>query len=409
MPHSSSSRRIAMPDLIIRNLRLPGGTIADLVIAGGRIAEVGAGLVARHPDTEVVDGRGHLALPGLVDGHMHIDKTLLGLPWMPHPAGPERRSRIETERRLRPGLGLPVRERASNLVRRCIAHGTTAIRTHVDVDPDIRLEHLHEIFAVREQFADRVDIQIVAFPQSGVITQPGTADLLEVALCEGADLLGGIDPIAVDNDLDGQLDTLFTIAERRDKGLDVHLHDAGPGGLMELTGLVERTHAQGMEGRVTVSHGFCLGAAEEADFERVAGMMAKSEVSLVTNGAGSVPLPPVKRLREQGVTVFAGNDDVRDPWSPYGDGAMLERAMLIAWRSGYRTDEDLAIAFDTATRAGARALGLEGHGLAVGARADLFTVPTEFLAEAIVSRPKRSLVVKAGAIVAHDGVLVEIM
>jgi len=397
--------RDATGDRVLGDVRLPGGEAVDLLIRGGRVAEMGPGLCARHPDLERVDGRGRLALPGLVDGHVHLDKTLTGLPWMPHPAGPSRESRIETERRLRPALPPPA-QRAANLVRRCVAAGSSAIRSHADVDPELGLAHVHALLEVRERFARQVRIQIVAFPQRGVACLPGVAELLDAAVGEGADLVGGIDPITFDGSPGAQLDVLFDIAARRGCGIDVHLHDAGQRGLAEITALAEATRAHGLGGRVTASHGFCLGAAGDEDFERVARLMAEAGVSLVTHGGGASPLPPVKRLRERGVEVFAGNDDVRDPWSPFGNGDMLERAMLLAWRSGFRTDEDLALAFDCASGAGARALGLDGHGLGPGCRADLFTVPAETLAEAVVSRPPRALVLHAGRVVARDGALV---
>ena len=215
--------------------------------------------------------------------------------------------------------------------------------------------------------------------------------------------IGGIDPIVIDRDLDGQLDTLFAIAVRRDVGIDLHLHDAGDAGLAEIIAVCERTRAAGLEGRITVSHGFSLGAATEDPFARTADAMAEAGVSLVTHGGGASPLPPVKALRERGVAVFAGNDDVRDPWSPFGNGDMLERAMLLAWRSGYRTDDDLAVAFDCAGAAGAAVLGHDGHGLAVGGRADLFTIDAETLAEAVAQQPRRDLVLKAGRLVARGG------
>ena len=101
--------------------------------------------------------------------------------------------------------------------------------------------------------------------------------------------------------------------------------------------------------------------------------------------------------------MFAGNDNIRDAWSPYGDGDMLERAMLTAWRSGFRTDDDLAVAFDLVSGAGATALSLSDHGIVEGGRADFFTVPAETLAQAVVDRPIRSLVVKAGRVVARGG------
>ncbi|MEM8743357.1 MAG: amidohydrolase family protein, partial [Pseudomonadota bacterium] len=237
----------------------------------------------------------------------------------------------------------------------------------------------------------------------GVLRAPGTADLLEAALNEGADVLGGLDPITIDNDLDGQLDTLFAIAERCSTGIDIHLHDAGPDGLTEINALCSRTNASGLSGRVTVSHGFCLGAASADEFARTADAMAAAGVSLATHGGASSPLPPVKALRERGVEVFAGNDNVRDTWSPFGNGDMLERAMLLAWRSGYRTDDDLKIALDCASGAGARVLGLQGHGLAVGDHADLFTVDAETLGEAVAQRPRRGIVLKGGSVVAREG------
>ena len=387
---------------VLANVRVGGDRTVDIVMRDGCIEDIAPNLAALTLAATRIEGDGLLALPGLVDGHMHLDKTLTGLAWVPHRAEPERMSRIEKEKELR-GTLPPVAERAANLVRCCIAHGTTAIRTHVDVDPELGLAHIHALAEVRERFAGRIDMQLVAFPQSGVMRRPGTADLLEAALTEGADLVGGIDPIIIDRDLDGQLNTLFAIAVRHDVGIDLHLHDAGEGGLTEIIAVCKRTRTAGLEGRVTVSHGFSLGGAAQDAFAHTADAMAEAGVSLVTHGGGASPLPPVKALRERGVTVFAGNDDVRDPWSPFGNGDMLERAMLLAWRSGYRTDGDLAIAFDCASSAGAAMLGLEGHGLTVGSRADLFTVDAESMAETVAQRPRRDLVLKAGRLVAQGG------
>ena len=178
---------------ILANVRLMDGEAADIVMQSDRITGIAAGLADTMPAATRIEGDGLLALLGLVDGHMHLDKTLTGCVWMGHRAGPERISRIEKEKELRDELP-PVVERAANLVRCCIAHGTTAIRTHVDVDPDLGLSHVHALAEVREQFAGHVDIQIVACPQLGVMRCPGTADLLEAGLSEGADLLGGAGP-----------------------------------------------------------------------------------------------------------------------------------------------------------------------------------------------------------------------
>ena len=385
---------------LLADVRLADGGIADLRMAEGVIDAIGPGLEAA--GAEVIDGGGLLALPGMIDGHVHLDKTLTGLPWMPYPAGPDRASRIATERGLRAQLPPPA-ERASNLVRHAVAAGTTAFRSHADIGPDIGLRHVEALLEVKAAFAHAADFQIVAFPQYGVLAAPGTLELMDEALSMGADVVGGIDPIVQDGDLDGQLDLLFRLAEKHGAGIDPHIHDLGEPGVLEIAALAERARAAGLEGRVTVSHGFCLGACPDDVFERLAGAMAEAGMSLVTHGGGASPLPPVKKLRERGVEVFVGNDDVRDTWAPYGNGDLLVRAMLLSWRSGFRADGDLAIAFDCATAAARRVFGHDDRGIAVGAPADLFTVHAETLGEAVAQHPPRGLVFKGGRLVARDG------
>ena len=386
---------------LLAKVRLADGRDVDIRMAEGVIEAIGSTLDAQ--GARVIDGGGLLALPGMFDGHVHLDKTLTGLPWFPYPAGPGRASRIATERGLRAQFPPPA-ERASNLVRKAIAAGTTAFRSHADIGPDIGVRHVEALLEVKAAFSHAADFQIVAFPQYGVLAAPGTFELMDEALGMGADVVGGIDPIVQDGDLDGQLDLLFRLAEKHGVGIDPHIHHPGEHGLREIAALAERTRATGLEGRVTVSHGFCLGACPDDVFERLAGAMAEAGMSLVTHGGGVSPLPPVKKLRERGVEVFIGNDDVRDTWAPYGDGDLLIRAMLLSWRSGYRADDDLAVAFDCASAAARRVFGHDDRGIAVGAPADLFTVHAETLGEAVAQHPPRGRVFKAGRLVASDGV-----
>lgn len=126
----------------------------------------------------------------------------------------------------------------------------------------------------------------------------------------------------------------------------------------------------------------------------------------MTNAPGDHAFPPVALLRGEGVTVFSGSDNIRDSWWPYGDGDMLGRAMMIGYRSGFYTDEELSAAFDVVTAAGAKALGLEGYGIAIGARADFVTLAAEHVPEAVVAVPKPRRVFKAGRLVAENGALV---
>jgi cytosine/adenosine deaminase-related metal-dependent hydrolase len=292
------------------------------------------------------------------------------------------------------------------LIEQVVAHGTVALRTHVDIDEDVKLDGLHALLKVREATKDLIDIQIVAFPQSGIVTCPGVADLLDNAIRDGADLVGGLDPVGIDNDLNGHLDAVFAIAERHGVGVDIHLHDPGPLGCFELRQIAARSEAAGLKGRAAVSHAFALGDVGDEEFGRTAAVLAKAAVAIMTNGPGPVPMPPVKRLVGAGVTVFAGSDNIRDAWSPYGNGDMLERVAIIGYRQGLLADEDVALAFSFATSAAARVLGLSGRELTVGAPADLIAVPGLSIPEAVADHPPRSLVMKSGRVVARDGKLV---
>jgi cytosine/adenosine deaminase-related metal-dependent hydrolase len=188
-------------DALLTHCRLADGRLVDIGIVGGRVATIGEdaapSLSNRVP---ILDIGGDLVLPGLVDGHMHLDKTLMGLPWMPHAAGPTRMSRIETEKRVLPHLPVSTEERAGNLIEACVARGTAHLRTHVDIDLESRLSKLDGVLAARERHRGLVSMQIVAFPQSGVMRCPGVLDLLDAAVRSGADLVGGIDPLEIDRD-----------------------------------------------------------------------------------------------------------------------------------------------------------------------------------------------------------------
>jgi len=374
--------------------RLDDGRLVDITIADGLIAAIDpAG-----PTREGVPLGGRLVCAGLVDGHIHLDKTMLGLGWQPHRPGDTVAERIAEENVALRGLKLSTVERASALVRQAVAHGTTLMRCHVDVDPQVRLGNLHAILEVRARFADAIDIQIVAFPQSGILAAPGTADLLDAAVADGADLVGGLDPAGIDGDVAGHLDAVFAVATRRGVGVDIHLHDFDTLGAFELRQIAERSQAAGMQGRVAVSHAFALGMVDGDEFARTADALAQGGVAIMTNGPGPVAMPPIKRLMERGVVVFAGSDNIRDAWSPYGNGDMLERAMMIGYRAGFLADDDLRLAFAMASGIAAAAMGFPGHAIRVGASADLVALDAAHVPEAVVARPGGRLVIKRGVV-----------
>ena len=388
------------------NARLPDGSRHHIEVEGGRIAAL---LPISAPPTgkDAIDLDGALVLPPLVDGHIHLDKTLLGLPWVPNQATGNRvADRIEAERKVRASRTLPEVETGSNLVRQVMASGTLHMRTHVDIDNQLGLRNLHEILKVRERFRDLVTIEIVAFPQSGVLRSPGTAELLDAAIGEGADLVGGLDPVGIDGDLDGHLDAIFAVAAKHGVGVDIHLHDGGESGIAQMLAIARRTEATGLHGKVAISHAFALGSVPTESAARTADVLARVGIAIMSHGPGGATIPPLKLLKEHGVEVFGGSDNIRDAWSPFGNGDMLDRAMMIAYRANFRHDHELALAFEMVTAAGARVLGLRDYGLKAGRPADFVAVEAENLAEAVATRPRRKLVVKAGRVIAQDGVLV---
>jgi len=338
-----------------------------------------------------------ITLPGFVDGHCHLDKSLAGLPWSPHAAEDSVRGKIANERAQRGALPLPTIERARNLLRKMIANGTTALRTHVDIDSARRLDDLQAIVALREEVRGLVEIQIVAFPQSGILSDPGTEDLLDAALRAGADLVGGLDPIGIDGDLDRHLDIVFALAERHGKGIDMHLHGRGSEGLREIAEVARRTQGAGLRGKVALSHAFSLGDAAPEELKRIADALAAAGVAIMTHAPGAAAMPPVKSLRAAGVEVFSGSDNIRDLWSPYGNADMLDRARLIGYRQNFRRDEDLLLALDLVTSAGRRVLGIADDGTEV-------LVDVETAAEAVAACPPRREVRRRNRLLARDGV-----
>jgi cytosine/adenosine deaminase-related metal-dependent hydrolase len=375
----------------------------DVLVRDGRIEAV-APHVEAGADVEVIDAAGGLLLPGLVDGHGHLDKTLWGAPWQPHSAGPTVAERIANERRVLDGLGLSPQRQSARLLRRLLACGTTHLRSHVDIAPGIGLRHLDGVLATVEEHRDWIEIELVAFPQEGVMRRPGTLELLEQAVQRGVRVLGGLDPIGIDGDPTGQLDAIFAIAGRHGCAIDIHLHDRGEDGATTIERIAERTAALGLRGRVAISHAFCLGTLAPARLDGLVELLVAQDIAVMTHApAGDTPFPPVRRLGEAGVRLFSGSDGVRDTWTPLNTGDMLERAYLIAYRSGFRDDAGLELALRMVTHGGAQVLGARDYGLHPGAAADLVLVEAGNAAEAVALHPRRRLVLKRGRVVARDG------
>jgi cytosine/adenosine deaminase-related metal-dependent hydrolase len=385
-------------NLLIRNVRPYAAAPTDILIQHGRIV---AGTAP--PNTPTLDGAGQIALPGLVEAHTHLDKSLLGLPWYRNEVGPRLIDKIDNERAVRRSLPIDPAQQSRRHAMLALSHGSTHIRSHVDVDTDCGIAGIQGVLGTREALTGLVTIDLVAFPQSGLLIRPGTVELMQQALRLGAETVGGLDPCAIDRDPKGHLDTVFGLAEKFGRGVDIHLHEPGEMGLFSTELIIERTRALGMAGRVIISHAFCLGMPDATVTDPVIEALAEASIAIMTTAPASRPVPSVLRLIKAGVTVCAGSDGIRDTWGPYGNADMLERAMFVGLRNNFRRDDELRIALDTVTTGGATALGLQGYGLTPGCGGDIVLVASETIAEAVAQHPGSRTVIKRGRIVVRAG------
>ena len=392
--------------VILSNVRPWGADAVDVVIAGSRIeAVMPAGTTA--PAGGRVDGGGLLALPGFVNAHAHVDKSWWGRPWVPYGGEATTQGRIAHERAERDALGIPSVASTTAVLREFLRHGTTATRTHVDVDLGVGLRGIETVRAAVAALAGAIEVEIVAFPQDGVIRRPGVLGLLDQAAAAGVTSIGGIDPASIDRDPVAQLDGLFAIAERRGVGLDIHLHDGGELGAFQYELILERTRRAGLAGNVTISHGFALGELPPYRQEELLDRLGEAGISWATVApVRSAPLP-WRGMLDRGIAIGLGTDGIRDLWSPYGDGDMLRTALAFARLHGLRADDEMARAVELATGRAAGFVHRDRHELAPGARADIVLLDAENVPDALVRAPARRLVIAGGRVVAKDGELVD--
>jgi len=258
---------------------------------------------------------------------------------------------------------------------------------------------------MRDDLRDGLSVQIVAFPQSGMLVRPGTVELMDEALRNGAEVVGGLDPCTIDRDPATHLDVIFDLAEKHDADVDVHLHEPGELGAFSLELILDRTRVLGWQGRVTISHAICLGGIDDPYLSRLIEQLIELDVTIMSHGpSGLRPVPSVKRLYEAGVRMCTGNDGIRDAWGPLNMPDMLLRTYLIAYRNNLRRDDEIEMVLDIATHGGARVIGVDDYGLDPGKSADFVLADGETHVEAVIEQPDRWLVVKRGKIVAREGV-----
>ncbi|WP_435162889.1 amidohydrolase [Paenibacillus glycanilyticus] len=382
----------------------------DLLIENGMIAEINTassemphGTIQDGTESTkalpVLDARGLLALPSFIEKHCHLDKTLLGDRWRPVRPVPTIFERFEIEKNTLPKLATSMKHRAETLLGTLLQAGSTHVRTHVDIYPEAGLRHLEAIQEAIAAFEDKLSVEIVAFPQHGLI-RTQSAGLVKEALARGCGLIGGVDPATVDGDIERSLQQMMELAVEADADVDLHLHDGGSIGLQTIKRLAQLTEEAGWQGRVSISHAFALGDMEGREADETAQRLAELGITIITSVPIGRTIPPVPFLRAKGVPVAVGCDNIFDSWSPFGNGDILERAGRLAERFGYNTEQALA---DTIRLITGGRTPLDSDGRQVwpkpGDEASIVFAEASCSAEAIARRAKRPAVMYKGTVV----------
>ncbi|MBP0723626.1 amidohydrolase family protein [Bacillus sp. RG28] len=375
------------------------GTKTDLFhvrIEDGKINEIISANQPLETNLPKRDAKNYLMLPSFRDMHIHIDKTYYGGPWKA-PTIPTKgiMTRLEEERELLP-LQLPVaEERAKKLLELLINSGSTHIRTHCNVDPVIGLKNLEAALQAVEAFKDKASVEIVAFPQHGLL-RSNSIKLVREALRSGATIVGGVDPATIDENIEKSLQTVMELAVEANAGIDLHIHDPGHLGIFTFKRLASLTEEAGWQGRVTLSHALALADIPMKEASEVAELLAHHGISITS----TVPLGrtiPIPLLKEKGVNVSLGDDSITDHWSPFGKGDSLEKAGTLAERFSLSDERSLGQTLGFIT-GGVTPLNKDGERVwpNVGDDADLVFVDASCSAEAVARRAKRVAVLFKG-------------
>jgi cytosine/creatinine deaminase len=397
-------------DLLIRQARLPrASSLADVAIRDGRIVAAAA-----EEPKETVEADGALLAPALVEPHIHLDAVLtVGQPRHNLTGSLFEGIAIWGER-VKDLTVADVKARAEEVLRWQVANGVLFVRSHVDVcDP--QLTALRALIELRAEVKDLVTLQLVAFPQQGILSFPDGEALMRQAVMLGADVVGAIPHFELTRDYgERSVNFAMELAAEHGKPVDIHCDETDDDQSRFLEVMVAETIRLKLNGRVTASHTTAMHSYNNAYAGRLVSNVRRAGLHMVTNPLDNAVLQgrfdhyPIRRghtrikeLLAAGVNVCLGHDSVMDPWYPLGYGDPVQAAFVLAHYGQMSGYEEIRTLIDMITVNAARTLGLADYGLTPGCRADLvlFEVPTEMDAVRLVA-PRR-LVLKAGRVVAR--------
>ncbi len=399
-------------DILIKGCRLRGrGKEAmDVGIREGRIQVIEPTVAEIAAIT--VEAQGNLATESFVNPHLHLDKvfTLTQL---------DDSSMIDYQGDSM-GKAMTAIERAADVkqtydravivehVRKVLgwaaANGNTHIRAFADVDNQAKLVGVEALIQAREEFKGTVELQVVAFPQDGVVREPGAAELVREAMKLGADLVGGIPWIEyTESDAQSHIDQMFEIALEFEAGISMLVDDAGDPGLRTLEMMAIKTLETEWHGKVLAHHARAMALYPTPYFQKLAALLTQAEIAIVSDPHTGPLHARVSELRQEGVVVCLGQDDISDAYYPYGQNNMLEVAFLASHLLWMTTRDDMEVLYDMVTIDAAAAIGIQDHSLEVGSPANLVVLQQPDLLEALRFHQPPTAVINGGRLVEYLG------
>ena len=397
-------------DLVLRDARLEGQAV-DLAVEGGRIAAIGQGL---GQGREEIDAEGRMVSPPLIESHVHLDTTLTAGEPKWNESGTLFEGIATWALRKESLTEADVVVRATELLRWQAAQGVLFVRSHVDTtDPD--LTAVKALLRVREQVRDLVDLQLVAFPQEGILSYPKGEELLAEALRMGVDVVGGIPHYELTRDMGAEsVKIAFRLAEKYDRQVDIHCDETDDPQSRFLEVVAAETIRSGMGDRVTASHTTAFGSYDDAYAFKLMGFLRRAGLNFVANPLVNITLQGrmdtypkrrgmtrVKELWQEGLNVSLGYDDVMDPWYSLGTGNMLQPAHMAVHVAQMTGRQQVVACYDMVTRNAARTLGVaDRYGLEVGKPADFIVLDAPDAWDALRRLATVTKVVKGGRLIA---------
>lgn len=396
-------------DLLIKNARLrrDPSRLFNIGIKDGIISEISP--EAASGDVEI-DAAGGLVTEAFVNPHLHMCKVytlqLIGeealrLYQTPEMGAAMRAIEIASEVKRRYEANW-IYENAKKSLRLAIKHGVLYIRAFVDTDTKAKLEGIKALLKLRDDFRDVVKIQVVAFPQDGVIRDPGAEELVRKAVELGADVVGGIPWLEfTEDDIKRHIDLMFDIAKEYNRDVAMLTDDAGDPGLRSTELLVRKAISEGWRGRVEVCHARAMQLYSDPYFQKLVVLLKEADAGVVSDPHTGPLHARVRELLKAGVTVALGQDDIADAYYPYGRNCMLEVAFLashLLWMMSFQEMETL---YDLITKNPAKIMRIKNYGLRKGCRADLVVLGARSVWEAITTQAVPRFVISGGKIVAE--------